>query len=181
MLMNTAGGAVPDVVPTVSDCAGADVWTLTGVITRLRRVLRSSVRQEFPWESLPMAQVEVLQRLADEPGMGVSELADRQRLATNTVSGLVHQMVSSGLVKRRPRPGDRRAVSLSLTVTGKDILAAWQAANDKRLRQALERLPESYQDAIESAVPALAALASLLETNEQFQDRNPHQQSGMQQ
>lgn len=36
---------------------GADAWSLTGAITRLRRVLRSSVRQEFPWESLPMTQV----------------------------------------------------------------------------------------------------------------------------
>ena len=41
-------------------------WSLTGVITRLRRVPRSSVRQEFPWEALPMAQVEVLQRAFKE-------------------------------------------------------------------------------------------------------------------
>jgi DNA-binding MarR family transcriptional regulator len=127
-----------------------------------------------------MAQVEVLQRLADEPGMGVSDLADRQRLATNTVSSLVQQMVTSGLVERTPRPGDRRAVNLNLTETGTAILTAWQAANDRRLRQALERLPEAYQNAIENAVPALAALAALLETEDQIQNRNPSQRSGTQ-
>src|SRR6476661_11151735 len=104
--------------------AGAGAWSLTGAITRLRRVLRSSVRQEFPWESLPMAQVEVLQRLADEPGLGVSGLALRQRLAVNTVSNLVQHLVVSGLVERHTRPGDRRSVSLNLTDEGTRVLNA---------------------------------------------------------
>src|SRR6478752_8784178 len=109
---------------TESETAGstAHAWSLTGVITRLRRVLRSSVRQEFPWESLPMAQVEMMQRLADEPGLGVSGLASRQRLAVNTVSNLVQQMVTSGLVERLTRANDRRSVKLTLTDKGKDVL-----------------------------------------------------------
>lgn len=168
--MNTA--EVSEQEPGVAQ-PGADAWSLTGAITRLRRVLRSSVRQEFPWESLPMAQVEVLQRLADEPGLGVSGLAARQRLATNTVSNLVQQMVTTGLVERLTRPGDRRSVSLSLTAKGSDVLTAWQAANDRRLGQALQRLPTTYQKAIEDAVPALAALAALLETDEQTRDGSP--------
>jgi DNA-binding MarR family transcriptional regulator len=156
-----------------TETAGTAAWSLTGAITRLRRVLRSSVRQEFPWESLPMAQVEVLQRLADEPGLGVSGLAARQRLATNTVSNLVQQMVTSGLVERLARPGDRRSVSLSLTPQGTEVLSAWQAANDRRLGHALKRLPSTYQKAIEDAVPALAALAALLESDEQNRDSGP--------
>jgi DNA-binding MarR family transcriptional regulator len=171
MKMTNASDA--DETPVVQKRDGPGAWSLTGVITRLRRVLRSSVRQDFPWESLPMAQVEVLQRLAEEPGLGVSELAARQRLATNTVSNLVQQMVTSGLAERTSRPGDRRAVSLSLTETGERILAAWQAANDRRLGQALERLPEAYQKAIEHAVPALAALAALLEADDQLPGRAP--------
>ncbi|GAB2741503.1 MarR family winged helix-turn-helix transcriptional regulator [Arthrobacter bambusae] len=164
--------------PPVRDYTGADAWSLTGVIARLRRVLRSSVRQEFPWESLPMAQVEVMQRLAEEPGIGVSGLADRQRLATNTVSNLVQQMVTAGLVERTPRPGDRRAANLSLTQSGTEILAAWQAANDRRLGQALERLPKAYRNAIENAVPALAALAALLESDDKSQNRDQDRQHG---
>lgn len=154
-----------------SETAGgaAHAWSLTGVITRLRRVLRSSVRQEFPWESLPMAQVEMMQRLADEPGLGVSGLASRQRLAVNTVSNLVQHLVVSGLVERHTRPGDRRSVSLNLTDEGTGVLNAWQDANDRRIGQALQRLPEESQKAIENAVPALAALAALLESDDQAQ------------
>ena len=91
----------------------SDAWAFTDVITRLRRSLRASVRSDLPWESLPMAQVELLQRLTDEPGLGVSELAARQRLARNTVSNLVQQMVTAGLLERRGRDGDRRAVTLT--------------------------------------------------------------------
>lgn len=159
-----------DSAPEGAARRGSEAWSLTGVINRLRRVLRSSVRQEFPWESLPMAQVEVLQRLAEEPGIGVSGLASRQRLAVNTVSNLVQQMVLSGLVERLTRPGDRRSVSLTLTGRGAEVLTAWQAANDRRLGQALQRLPESSQQAIENALPALAALAALLESDDQAQD-----------
>ncbi|WP_171983503.1 hypothetical protein [Arthrobacter sp. SRS-W-1-2016] len=99
-------------------------------------------------------------------------------LATNTVSNLVQQMVTAGLVERTPRPGDRRAANLSLTQSGTEILAAWQAANDRRLGQALERLPESYRNAIENAVPALAALAALLEADDEAQNRDQAGQNG---
>lgn len=174
--MNTVEITDPGTERTVHGHDATDAWSLTGVITRLRRVLRSSVRQEFPWESLPMAQVEVLQRLAHNPGIGVRDLAERQRLATNTVSGLVQQMVTCGLVDRTPRPEDRRAVTLNLTRTGAEILGAWQAANHRRLGQALQRLPESDQHAIENAVPALAALAALLEIDDRLQKPHPSQQ-----
>jgi DNA-binding MarR family transcriptional regulator len=146
--------------------AVGDAWSLTDVITRLRRVLRSSVRHEFPWESLPMAQVEILQRLADEPGLGVSELATRQRLATNTVSNLIQQMVLSELVSRAPRPGDRRAQNLRLTATGTELLQSWQNANERRVAKALSRLPRNRQALIEEAIPALSELAALLETDD---------------
>ncbi|OOP61028.1 hypothetical protein BMF89_14435 [Arthrobacter sp. SRS-W-1-2016] len=87
-------------------------------------------------------------------------------------------MVTAGLVERTPRPGDRRAANLSLTQSGTEILAAWQAANDRRLGQALERLPESYRNAIENAVPALAALAALLEADDEAQNRDQAGQNG---
>ena len=155
-----------------------DAWSLTDVLTRLRRVLRSSVRHEFPWESLPMAQVEMLQRLADEPGLGVSELASRQHLATNTVSGLIQQMVTASLVERKPRPGDRRAVNLQLSAHGAMVLASWQEANDRRLARAMTRLPAEDQNRILDAVPALAALAALLETDDQDRDQTDRSRAG---
>lgn len=145
---------------TPSQTAG---WPLAEVITRMRRVLRSGVRSEFAWERLPMAQVELLQRLAEEPGLRVKDLAVRHRLATNTVSNLVQQMVEAGLVERRPDPGDRRAVSLALTPSGRENLRGWLAANSRRLQTALDELSASDRAAILDIVPVLARLVERLE------------------
>lgn len=142
-----------------------DPWAFADVINRLRRILRSAVREEVPWESLPMAQVELLQRLADEPGLGVSEVAERQHLARNTVSNLVQQMVTSGLLERHPHATDRRAVVLTLTDAGRERLLAWQRANERRLGRALQSLSDVELDAINDALPALRALAGRMEAD----------------
>lgn len=140
-----------------------EAWTLADIVTRLRRVLRSSVRSDIPWERLPMAQVEMLQRLAEEPGLRVSELAARHRLSANTVSNLVQQMVVAGLVERSEDPRDRRAVTLALTAAGAEQLRSWSAANDRRLDAAMLALPASDRQVILDALPALAALVERLE------------------
>lgn len=143
-----------------------DGWALTTVITQLRRALRSSVREEFAWESLPMAQVEFLQRLSSESGLRIVELARKHRMATNTVSALVQQMVETGLVVRTPDPRDRRAVQVELTGAGRERLDAWMRANERRISSAFERLDADHRTAIGAALPALAALAELLDTEE---------------
>lgn len=142
---------------------GSQAWLLTEVITRLRRVLRSSVRSDYSWETLPMAQVEILQRLAEEPGLRVSELAHRHRLSPNTVSTLIQQMVVTDLVTRVADEDDRRAVSIHLTKLGEARLTGWKSANQKRLTTALESLAPNDRRLISSALPALGALANGLE------------------
>ncbi len=144
-----------------------DAGEFTAVVTRLRRVLRAAIRADFPWEALPMAQVELLQRLAEQPGLRVRELADRHRLAPNTVSTLIQQMVTAGLVSRRARAGDRRAVTLALTPAGEARLEGWLAAHQRRFRSALDALPPDDRSAIFNALEPLSRLVHLLELGEQ--------------
>ena len=141
----------------------AAAWLLTDVITRLRRVLRQSIRSDYPWETLPMAQVEILQRLADEPGLRINDLAARHRLANNTVSTLIQQMVLAGLVTRDADPSDRRAVQLHLTGDGEQMLADWLQAHEERFAAALGQLPPSDRAAVLAALPALSRLAAGME------------------
>lgn len=157
-------------MPTVPqehlDPNASRAWALTDLITRLRRVLRASVRSEIPWEKLPMAQVEVLQRLVEEPGIHISDLARRHLLATNTVSALIQQMVVAGLVVRTTAPYDRRAVLLHVTELGRTSLTQWLRANEARLTDALAYLTEGEQRVIDKALPAFLALAAQLEAVE---------------
>ncbi|MGW4646727.1 MarR family winged helix-turn-helix transcriptional regulator [Kitasatospora sp. NPDC004289] len=142
---------------------------LTDVITRLRRALRSSIRTDYPWESLPMAQVELLQTLAAAP-LRVGELAARQRLAPNTVSGLVGKLLDAGFVDRQPDPGDRRTARIALTEAGRHQLRDWQLAHERRLASALESLGETDREAVMNALPGLELLARALTT---VDDRAP--------
>ncbi|MGE7433185.1 MarR family winged helix-turn-helix transcriptional regulator [Kitasatospora sp. NPDC001175] len=134
---------------------------LTDVITRLRRALRSSIRTDYPWESLPMAQVELLQTLAAAP-LRVGELAARQRLAPNTVSGLVGKLLEAGFVDRQADPGDRRTARIALTEAGHQQLRDWQRAHERRMADALESLSPADRDAVMRALPGLEQLATAL-------------------
>jgi DNA-binding MarR family transcriptional regulator len=137
------------------------VARLTDVVTRLRRALRSSIRTDYPWESLPMAQVELLQTLAAGP-LRVGELATRQRLAPNTVSGLIGKLLESGFVDRQNDPGDRRTARIALTPAGERQLTDWQQAHERRLAGALGTLAPADRKAVVHAIPGLERLAAAL-------------------
>ncbi|MFJ4790763.1 MarR family winged helix-turn-helix transcriptional regulator [Streptomyces sp. NPDC088794] len=135
---------------------------LTEAVTRLRRVLRASIRTDYPWETLPMAQVELLQVLGEHSPARVSELATRQRLAPSTVSGLIGQMITAGLVVREVDPADRRASVVTLTDAGHEQLAAWTGAHERRMDAALAALGDADRAALATALPALFQLAENL-------------------
>ncbi len=160
--------ATPRTTPPAAAAHAAvlDAWLLTDIVNRLRRVLRASIRSDYPWESLPMAQVELLQRLREEPNLRVNDLATRHRLANNTVSVLVHQLVQADLVTRTEDPVDRRAVRLRLTSDGLGMLTAWQHAHEQRLEHAMDLLDRTDRTAVLAALPALSRLVDQLETDD---------------
>ncbi|MFF0130343.1 MarR family winged helix-turn-helix transcriptional regulator [Streptomyces mirabilis] len=139
-----------------------DARLLTEAITRLRRALRSSIRTDYPWETLPMAQVELLQVLGEHSPARVSDLAARRRLAQSTVSGLIGQMITAGLVARDVDRADRRASVVTLTEAGREKLAAWTTAHERRMDAALAALDGTERAAIANALPALFQLAEHL-------------------
>jgi len=175
------GGFVPDPTAPKDPRTALDAWLLTEIVTRLRRVLRSSIRSDYPWETLPMAQVEILQRLRAEPGLRVNDLAVRHRLASNTISVLVQQMVLAELLTRTPDPTDRRAVRLNLTPDGVQILDDWQRAHETRFETSLGRLAAEDRSAVLAALPALSRLVDEIENadNEQGSSRDAGYAGGL--
>ncbi|MGW7443394.1 MarR family winged helix-turn-helix transcriptional regulator [Kitasatospora sp. NPDC054795] len=152
---------VPDPATAGPDPAVEHARQLTDTVTRLRRALRSSIRTDYPWESLPMAQVELLQTLAAAP-LRVGELAARQRLAPNTVSGLVGKLLDAGFVDRQADPGDRRTARIALTPAGRRQLDDWQHAHERRIATALGTLDPADRAAVVNALPGLEQLARAL-------------------
>ncbi len=140
-----------------------DVRVLTDVVTRLRRALRRSVRTDYPWESRPVAQIEVLQSVQESGPARVGDVAERLRLAQSTVSVLVGGLVDDGLLARSPDPADRRASVVALTAAGRADLRRWDSAHRTRLARALRTLPEADRVAIVDALPALGRLVDALD------------------
>jgi DNA-binding MarR family transcriptional regulator len=142
--------------------SGIGAEALTDVVTRLRRALRTSIRTDYPWESLPMARVELLMCLADNEPAKIGQLATMLRLAPNTISGLVQQLLESGLASRETDPLDRRVARVALTEAGRQQLAGWKAAHERRIENALGQLHPEDRDAILAALPGLNELATYL-------------------
>jgi DNA-binding MarR family transcriptional regulator len=140
----------------------AQARDLTDAVTQLRRVLRAGIRTQIAWEALPMAQVELLQTLADGSPYRVNDLAERLHLAQSTVSGLVGQMMALGLVTREVDPADRRAAVVTLSRAGRDQLSNWEKAHVQWIQSALGQLDDADQASIVSALPALRRLTDAL-------------------
>jgi len=139
--------------------SSSDARLLTEVVTQLRRTLRAGIRTEFPWETLPIAQVELLQCLSDsDSGLRVGEIAGMLRLATATVSALVQDLVVTGTAQRQQDPSDRRAWVIAVTAAGSDQLRDWQRAHERWFGGAMRRLSADQQAAVRAALPALSAL-----------------------
>lgn len=141
-----------------------DLDALADVVTRLRRALRRVVRSDVPFETLPMAQIEVMQLLAERPGLRAGEVGDALLLAPTTVSTLVGALLTQDLIDRRADPADRRAWQLHLTEEGDQRLAQWQQSNRRILREAASQLAAADLRALRAAVPALTRLAGHLDS-----------------
>jgi DNA-binding MarR family transcriptional regulator len=109
-------------------------------IATLRRALRRATSQPWPGGSLTGAQLELLRTVRREPGISVNEAADALRVAPNTVSSLVGQLVDAGLMLRAQDARDRRVARLELSPSARRQLEAWRDERALALREALERL-----------------------------------------
>jgi DNA-binding MarR family transcriptional regulator len=145
---------------TTTSALSAD---LLDVATPLPRLLRRRVREDWPLEPLPGAQLSVLVAVRRRPGISVGDAAAELRVAHNTASTLVNRLVLAGLIERRPDARDRRTVRLELTPAAEDRMEAWRDRRRQVLEAALDALSDADRAAIGAALPALARLSEGLE------------------
>ena len=146
-------------------------------IARLRRALRRGARVADPGNTLAVAQLELLGALAEHPSARPGQLARLLNMRPNTVTTIVNALTSRGLVGRVTAAGDRRAVELTVTESGRQAVLAWQATNAAVLHLALSTLPANQQRALAAAVPALDALARAIDRLADTQAALPGQET----
>jgi len=136
---------------------------LLTVVGPLQRLLRRRVREDWPLEPLPTAQIDLLRTVASRPGLTVGEVAFELRIAPNTASTLGNQLVAAGLLVRKQDEVDRRSIRLGLTAAAEARISAWHDRRQELLHQALDRLTTDERAAIAAAMPALRRLRETLD------------------
>jgi DNA-binding MarR family transcriptional regulator len=121
---------------------------LRPVLFKLNRELRRELRPL----GVTGGQVALLVTIRKHPGIGVRELAMRERMSPAAMSGYVGRLARAGLVVRTPDPVDRRRHGLSLTAAGERLLRSVRTRRTAWLASRLERLSPADRAAVDAAV-----------------------------
>jgi DNA-binding MarR family transcriptional regulator len=125
---------------------------LRPVLLRLARELRREARAV----GVSPSQASLLGEIKYTPGIGVNELAERERMSPAAMSGHVEKLVAAGFVLRTPSDRDRRRVGLTLTDEGRRVLRNVRSRRTVWLARRLAMLSTEELVALEQAVEPLA-------------------------
>src|SRR5580700_10699173 len=92
------------------------------ILNDVARLLRTYADYKAAQFGITRAQWAVLVRLERSEGLNQTELADILDLQPITLTRLLDKLSDSGLIERRPDPGDRRAKRLFLTPAARPLL-----------------------------------------------------------
>jgi DNA-binding MarR family transcriptional regulator len=131
------------------------------VANRLRPVLlklNRDLRREIHSLGVTGGQVALLVQIGTNPGIGVRELAARERMSPAGMSGHVERLVDAGLVTRTPSDVDRRRVGLTLTEEGQRVRRSVKKRRTAWLASRLRGLSNEELEAIDRAIEPLQDL-----------------------
>jgi DNA-binding MarR family transcriptional regulator len=127
---------------------------LRPVLLQLGRELRREAREA----GISPERVALLVAIKYSPGIGVRELATRERVSAPAMSNHVDRLERDGLVERTPSVDDRRRVGLSLTADGQRLLRKVRSRRTAWLATHLGHLTPEQLAAIDAAVGPLSEL-----------------------
>jgi DNA-binding MarR family transcriptional regulator len=128
------------------------------VVLDLQRTAHATVQllaTELVDLDLTASEVNALGNLADGVGRTVSELGVAVGTRPATLTGILDRLERRGLITRGPRPGDRRAVLIELTVDGQRTAGLIRQALRRLERRALAGLPANSVNEARTVLRAL--------------------------
>jgi DNA-binding MarR family transcriptional regulator len=127
---------------------------LRPVLLRVGRELRREAREV----GISPEQVSLLVAIKYSPGIGVRELAARERVSPPALSNHVDRLERDGLVSRTPSTSDRRRVGLTLTDDGQRVLRRVRSRRTAWLARRLGGLTPEELELVEAAIEPLSRL-----------------------
>jgi DNA-binding MarR family transcriptional regulator len=133
----------------------------TDVANRLRPVLLKlarELRREVHSLGVTGGQVALLVQIKYAPGIGMRELAAKERISVPAISKFVARLEAAGLVERQAVGGDRRRVGLHVTSAGHRVLRSVKSKRTAWLAERLRGLDADQLAAIDAAIEPLSEL-----------------------
>jgi DNA-binding MarR family transcriptional regulator len=133
----------------------------TNLANRLRPVLLKlarELRREVHSVGVTGGQVALLVQIKYTPGIGMRELAARERVSVPAISKFVARLEAAGLVERQPIGDDKRRVGLNVTPSGLKVLRSVKSKRTAWLAARLRTLSPAQLQAIDQAIEPLMHL-----------------------
>ena len=124
-------------------------------VTRLARVLRQTADTD-----LSPTQGAVLATVSGHGPMTLGELAERERVASPTITKVIGLLHDKGLVDKATDPDDRRFVRVALTPAGEALLERTRARKNAWLARQLAQLTDDDRARLAAATDVLDRLTS---------------------
>lgn len=136
--------------PVAESVLAAD---LLAVVARINRLATHRVRL-----TLPVAQARLLSAIENQGAARISDLAALDHCSQPTMTTQVRRLEDAGLVSRITDPADARAVLISITNTGTDVLARVRADRAAAIDPYLERIDDADRQTLADAVRVMRAI-----------------------
>jgi DNA-binding MarR family transcriptional regulator len=133
----------------------------TTIANRLRPALlrlNRELRREIHTLGVGGGQVSLLIQIAKEPGIGVNELAARERMSAPGMSKAIGRLELAGLLSRTQHLEDKRRFGLQVTEEGRRVIDSVRRRRTTWLATHLRGLSPSELDAIDAAIDPLLKL-----------------------
>jgi DNA-binding MarR family transcriptional regulator len=140
-----------------------EIRDILDAVRRIVRTLHESSRAAEKVFGLSGAQLFVLQKLAEAPGLSLNALAALTHTHQSSVSTVVSRLVERGLVLRTAAVEDARRLELRVSAEGRRVVARAPDAAQARLIDAIERLPAANRRALARALDDLTTAMDLPE------------------
>jgi DNA-binding MarR family transcriptional regulator len=126
---------------------------LLSVVARLNRLATQRVKLE-----LPFAQARLLSTIEDQGAARISDLAAFDHCSQPTMTTQVRRLEDADLVSRITDPADARAVLISITQKGRDVLDRVRTDRAAVVDPYLDRLEDGDRRALTDAVRVMRAI-----------------------
>jgi DNA-binding MarR family transcriptional regulator len=138
-----------------------DVRQILDALRRIVQSLRVSARAAEANLGMSGAQLFVLQKLSEESGLSVNDLAERTLTHQSSVSVVAARLVEKGLLSRERSPKDARRLELSITPAGWAVLRRSPLAAQEKLIEGITRMKERDRAQLASLLDQLTELSGI--------------------